>query len=211
MNMLIYHGPCTTSVITAANLPSVFANTNHCGLFFSLIFFLFFFSPKTQSARDQYCLSVLSPPTQPHPTEMPRVPSVCREKMVGWQPCPTWPTGSPGRRTGWNSPVRLSTRAHTSLRRRSKKSASTVSELWDLFFFTKHIFILVLERSMGVRLWKTRNAKKKKRHDRSLHQIIDTEWVTIHSAGGLSFCADFQFEDIPWLWYWLQLLFRVSR
>ena len=163
MNMLIYHGPCTTSVITAANLPSVFANTNHCGLFFSLIFFLFFFSPKTQSARDQYCLSVLSPPTQPHPTEMPRVPSVCRETMVGWQPCPTWPTGSPGRRTGWNSPVRLSTRAHTSLRRRSKKSASTVSELWDLFFFTKHIFILVLERSMGVRLWKTRNAKKKKK------------------------------------------------
>lgn len=38
MNMLIYYTLCTTSVITAANLPSVFAKTNHCGLFFSLIF-----------------------------------------------------------------------------------------------------------------------------------------------------------------------------
>lgn len=61
MNMLIYHGPCTTSVITAANLPSVFTNTNHCGLFFSQISLF----PKTQSAKDQDCLSVPVPPPIP--------------------------------------------------------------------------------------------------------------------------------------------------
>lgn len=42
MNMLIYHRPCTTSVITVANLPSVFAKTNQCELFSSPVFFLSF-------------------------------------------------------------------------------------------------------------------------------------------------------------------------
>lgn len=33
---LVYLSPCTTSVITAANLPSVFTGTQHCGLFLSI-------------------------------------------------------------------------------------------------------------------------------------------------------------------------------
>lgn len=118
MNMLIYHRPCPTSVITAANLPSVFAKTNYCGLFFSLIFF-FSFIRMTMPETKAVC---------PLP-ELSYVISVCRETMVGWQPCPTWPTGSLGRRMGWNSPVRLSIRAHTSPRPRSTNSVSSVSPL----------------------------------------------------------------------------------
>lgn len=72
----------------------------------------------------------LSPKTVcPPPTELSCVCCVCRETMVGWQPCPTWPTGSPGRRMGSNSPVRLSTRAHASPRPRSPQWMSIVSKL----------------------------------------------------------------------------------
>lgn len=59
--------------------------------------------------------------------ELPCVLFVCRETMVGWQPCPTWPTGCLGRRTGWSSPVRLSTRARASPRPPLQSSLSSVS------------------------------------------------------------------------------------
>lgn len=58
MNMLIYHRPCTTSVITAANLPSVFSETNRRSLFSSpWFFFPFFLLHKNDNARHRGCLS----------------------------------------------------------------------------------------------------------------------------------------------------------
>lgn len=53
--------------------------------------------------------------------------SVRRGAMVGWRPCPTWPTGFPGRRMGWSSPARPSARACTFPRARPTHLLSTVS------------------------------------------------------------------------------------
>lgn len=73
MNMLVYHRPCTTSVITAANLSSAFAKANHCGLFF-----LSDFTPTPLS-----CPTVTMPQTKAvcPPTELSRVLCVSAGKQ----------------------------------------------------------------------------------------------------------------------------------
>lgn len=80
MNMLIYHRPRTTSVITATNLPSVFPETDQRGLF-SLPdppFHPFLFFPLPLAGMTMAGAEAACPPP-----ELSCVLSVYRETMVG--------------------------------------------------------------------------------------------------------------------------------